>query len=209
MAGLTTLSFPVAANDSVSHLLPRRPSQVQFEYPWLTFQYEHSEGLVLNVGAGGDSARLKELRGAVNVDVCEVDPVSGYPNLIDRVADARALPFPDNSFDTVVLGEVLEHLDKDGARQAVAEARRVARERVVATIPCDPRSVEEQRQERECIYGADPEPLEYAPGAYTYHRMVTVTEIIELFGWVPPADLTLEQWRYNGRLQVGVVAPCS
>lgn len=207
---MSTLSFPVAANDSVRHLLPVPPiSDPQFVFPWLGFQLRHAVGLVLNVGAGGDSARLKELRGAVNVDVCEIDPVSKLPNLIDRVADARALPFPDNGFDTVVLGEVLEHLDEDGARQAVSEARRVARVQVVATIPCDPRSVEEQRAERAEIFGADPEPLEYAAGAYTYHRMVTVTEILALFAWAPPKDLLLEQWRYEGRLQVGVVAPCS
>lgn len=206
---MTTLSFPVSANDSVSHLLPRaRIGGPQFAFPWLRFQYEHAEGTVLNVGAGGDSARLKELRGAVNVDVCEVDPVSGYPNLIDRVADARDLPFSDGVFDTVVIGEVLEHLDAVGARQAVNEARRVARKRVVVTVPLDVRTVDEQRKERAGIANADPEPMEYAPGASTYHRMVTLTELMSLFHWARPEEMLVEQWAWQGRLQVGVVAPC-
>jgi len=53
-----------------------------------------------------------------------------------HVGDLFALPFPDRSFDVVVCSEVLEHLD-DPAR-AFAELRRVARRRVVLTVPLEP-----------------------------------------------------------------------
>lgn len=50
-----------------------------------------------------------------------------------QVATAEALPFPDNSFDTVVLGEILEHVYDPHA--VVAEAARVARLAVVGSTP--------------------------------------------------------------------------
>jgi hypothetical protein len=42
------------------------------------------------------------------------------------------LPFPDKSFDTVLLLSVLEHVDDDAA---VVEAARVARLRIIAEVP--------------------------------------------------------------------------
>jgi SAM-dependent methyltransferase len=47
--------------------------------------------------------------------------------------EAQAMPFADKSFDTVVLFDVLEHLEDD---QAVAvEAVRVARQRILVLVP--------------------------------------------------------------------------
>jgi ubiquinone/menaquinone biosynthesis C-methylase UbiE len=40
-------------------------------------------------------------------------------------ADIRQLPFPDASFDGAVSAYVIDHLGRDGARQAFSEARRV------------------------------------------------------------------------------------
>ncbi|MDH7570390.1 MAG: class I SAM-dependent methyltransferase, partial [Armatimonadota bacterium] len=48
-------------------------------------------------------------------------------------ADAYRLPFRDASFSTVLLPEILEHLHDPLA--ALAEATRVARERVVISVP--------------------------------------------------------------------------
>ena len=49
------------------------------------------------------------------------------PGLDLRVADARALPFPDASFDGVVCVSVIEHVAGDGDAVAMAEMRRVLR----------------------------------------------------------------------------------
>ena len=51
-------------------------------------------------------------------------------------ADASALDMSDNSVDSVLLFEILEHIAASGTRRAVlTEARRVARSQVLITVP--------------------------------------------------------------------------
>lgn len=50
-------------------------------------------------------------------------------------ADAYRLPFPDASFDTVLVPETLEHLHDPEV--ALAEAARVSRDRVVVSVPVE------------------------------------------------------------------------
>jgi len=52
-----------------------------------------------------------------------------------HLADAHNLPFPNNSFDVAVLGEVLEHV-QDPA-QVLREAVRVSRKKLVITVPLE------------------------------------------------------------------------
>jgi SAM-dependent methyltransferase len=54
------------------------------------------------------------------------------------VGDARALPFPDQSFDSAVACEVLEHLPAGDGPRLIAELRRVARKCFVVTTPTFP-----------------------------------------------------------------------
>lgn len=49
------------------------------------------------------------------------------------IADVRKLPFPDQHFDVVVSGETLEHVQNPF--EAMTELFRVARERVVVSLP--------------------------------------------------------------------------
>lgn len=85
---------------------------------------------VLNVGAGqGSFTRLLEARG---FDVVSTDVTKPALEVLrSRVsgdvlfADMTALPFPDQSFDAVVAGEVLEHIEDH--RAALAEGARVLR----------------------------------------------------------------------------------
>src|SRR5918996_4026813 len=113
---------------------------------WLT---SHARGHVLDVGCSQGIASLLAARAGhhvVGVDV-ELDRVAyalddraaEEPEIAQRVnflgASAAALPFADDSFDTVLLGEILEHLDKP---EAVLEetARVLAPGGVVAiTVP--------------------------------------------------------------------------
>src|SRR5215210_6890644 len=85
---------------------------------------------ILNAGAGlGSFTALLERRGfsVTSSDVSE----PALEDLSQRVdgpvvrADLTELPFPAESFDAVVLGEVLEHVEDD--RAALAEVHRVLR----------------------------------------------------------------------------------
>ena len=51
----------------------------------------------------------------------------------DIVADAHKLPLDDNSYDVVSLTEILEHVEDD--KRCLLEAYRVARKKVVVTVP--------------------------------------------------------------------------
>ena len=102
-------------------------------------------GEVLEVGCSWGYLSA-QLRARVGVDI--------NPHLVDLAkllapsrefvcADARSLPFPDGTFRTVVLSEVLEHLPwPAGVEQAIAEARRVIHwakpgARIVVTVPSE------------------------------------------------------------------------
>ncbi len=52
-----------------------------------------------------------------------------------QVADACCLPFDDQSFDSVIACEVLEHLPRDNGTRFMAEVRRVARQMFVVSTP--------------------------------------------------------------------------
>lgn len=51
------------------------------------------------------------------------------------VADIRKLPFPDNYVDTVLLTDVVEHIPWEDVPKALKEARRVAKQKVLITVP--------------------------------------------------------------------------
>jgi SAM-dependent methyltransferase len=59
---------------------------------------------------------------------------SRYPHLDFILASGHRLPFKGSSFDTVLLPEVLEHVDYDIAKEMVREAKRVGN-RILFTVP--------------------------------------------------------------------------
>jgi len=93
-------------------------------------------GTVLDVG-GGDgypASQYAKTHDTVMVEISSARVHRAQELGVDaRLGDAEALDFAHNSFDTVVLGEILEHLRNPG--RAITEAFRVARERVIMTLP--------------------------------------------------------------------------
>jgi len=86
--------------------------ELNFYFRYKRFLLESKiEGSCLNVGCGSHL-----ISGATNID-------EGLPRL----------PYPDESFDTVVCSDVLEHIGPH--RQALAELVRVARRKVIITVP--------------------------------------------------------------------------
>ena len=58
------------------------------------------------------------------------------PDIDFRLANAVHLPYGDNAFETVVLGDMLEHGDfEKEVPQVIAEAKRVASRKVIVTLP--------------------------------------------------------------------------
>lgn len=95
--------------------------------------------LDVGCGDGGTSGVWCQERAAsyVGVDVSEAAVAVARDRGLDarRIADASALPFPEDSFDVAVCVEVLEHLFQP--QLAVAEIARVLRPggRLIATVP--------------------------------------------------------------------------
>jgi predicted SAM-dependent methyltransferase len=102
---------------------------------------EQCEGSTLDVGcANGDSTAIMkrhnpslDLTGLELTDWGYEEAIKNHPELRFIQGDAKKLPFPDQSFDTVVLDHIIEHF-RDPV-PLILEARRVARKRVVIGIP--------------------------------------------------------------------------
>lgn len=86
-------------------------------------------GSILDIGTGNGHIFRDSGLDVTALDINELKP-SEFPQV---VADAHALPFKDNSFDYCVLGEILEHVHNPIL--VMREAARVARKRVVLTVP--------------------------------------------------------------------------
>lgn len=99
-------------------------------------------GICLNVGANEDPAQLKAIDPdrVINCDIEATDSyLDGRPNKVDVLFDCtKPWPFPDDSADLVVFGDIIEHLYPQEALEALREARRVAR-RMCITVPRDNR----------------------------------------------------------------------
>lgn len=153
-----------------------------------TYQRYNSVGKILNVGSNTDGARLgygvpgAPSMGGINLDLRTVDHVTGKQMPVHVLADARALPF-QQAFDTVVLGEILEHMERADAvltlRQAIGALKRGGR--VVITMPHD------ARRDAGTLETPEGDAKFYAPGIYAYHyRSISWPE---LAGWIAEAGL--------------------
>jgi SAM-dependent methyltransferase len=90
---------------------------------------------VLDVGCG-DGAITNLL--AHDWDVTGVDMSAAALEHMQTTAiqaSATDLPFPDGSFDLVLSGEMLEHLDLEDYRKAISEMSRVTQRFLLLTVP--------------------------------------------------------------------------
>lgn len=98
-------------------------------------EYAGSEVLDVGCGTGAYTARLAELgRSATGIELNPEYVARARERGVDaRVVDAGRIPFDDDSFDTAILFEVIEHIP--GYEDVVREAFRVARRNVLITVP--------------------------------------------------------------------------
>lgn len=90
---------------------------------------ELEDGYILDVGCGIGAYLRKFLQFSPHVYGVDIDrervAKARHTNAYVAASPAETLPFADDSFDTVLLHEVIEHVDDD--QQAIAEAVRVAK----------------------------------------------------------------------------------
>lgn len=94
--------------------LPEKPTS-QFQ-----FQSRYMQGRVLNVGCGDDPLNFAG-RGVINMDIAEKGPVGNVVNKPHIIHDARE-PFPVKNFDSVILGDILEHMSEEDAIKVLKNA---------------------------------------------------------------------------------------
>lgn len=95
----------------------------------LMFAEQHAESPVLDVGCGhGEYIDALRNREVVGIDILAYKERSRIVR-----GDATNLPFRDDSFDTVLMFEVLEHLYNPVA--VLSEVQRVAREKLLLSVP--------------------------------------------------------------------------
>jgi SAM-dependent methyltransferase len=150
------------------------------------FQRSFARGKVVNIGCNDDAAGFRTI-GGINVDLFQIDEHTGAVNPIHVMADARALPFK-GSFDSAILGEILEHMQPQDAVKTIREAKSALKSdgHIVITMPHDRRRSTPGHTEPK------PEKPWYAPGVFAYHyRMIPRSE---LFGWISEAGLQILLW---------------
>jgi SAM-dependent methyltransferase len=116
---------------------PGLPARAGEHYgAFVRFASKHAGQKILDLGCGYGAyslALLKQGRSCVGCDVnvqyLKAASASGLP----VIAAEGSLPFPDKSFDTVLLFEVIEHVLPIEA--ILKEAFRVARQNVLVTVP--------------------------------------------------------------------------
>jgi predicted SAM-dependent methyltransferase/glycosyltransferase involved in cell wall biosynthesis len=102
----------------------------------------------------------------------------------DVVADAASLPYPDNSFDVVNLGELLEHVEDP--QKVLSEATRVAKKKVIVTVP------------NEYRWPPALEPFKN-PGHLRYYTEESLTKELEQTGLpFKVVNLRYKYWRHFG-----------
>lgn len=140
----------------------------------------HAKGIVVQLGSNEDPAQLRQRYGSkiINCDLMAYDHGMKRPNVVDKVFDMVATPWPfeDGYADLVLMGDVLEHMPYSVIVKCMKEAKRVGREMCV-TVPEDHRIDEPAAQKA------------WTAGEYNEHTTIltehVLREALTESGWKP------------------------
>jgi 2-polyprenyl-3-methyl-5-hydroxy-6-metoxy-1,4-benzoquinol methylase len=146
----------------------------QVDYSLIDLVQEHGGPRVLDLGCGlGGYSKVLAQRG---FEVAALDVVPEYVErarelgVAAKLYDGKTLPLDDDSVDTVVLFEVIEHLEDPA--ELLRETRRVARRNVLLSTP-------------NCTQSFGEVPIEFSHMLDVDHRQFfTVASLSELLGGV-------------------------
>jgi SAM-dependent methyltransferase len=112
-------------------------AQYNHKSRWLSYFYQiklirqSGAKMVLEIGPGNGWVSMILQSLGIKVSTADIDPEL-HP---DYVADIKALPFADDSFDVVCAFEVLEHMPFDSFGANLRELSRVAKKKVILSLP--------------------------------------------------------------------------
>ena len=86
---------------------------------------------ILEIGIGDKTTSNYLKQHNFEIITCDIDK-NRTPNI---VADIRNLPFKNNSFDTIITFEVLEHLPWDYINQIIEDLHRITGKFVIISVP--------------------------------------------------------------------------
>ena len=101
---------------------------------WLKTLCTNPKETIIEVGAGS-AINLKGIQGKKTaIDINDYGKEEAEKQGITYIiGDAKKLPFKDNSFDTIIALDILEHIEDDMA--AIKEWERVAKKRIILSVP--------------------------------------------------------------------------
>jgi hypothetical protein len=123
-------------------------------HPEVALRYLPIVSAIKNLGIK-DSQTLEVGSGPLGIAPYLGRPITGldtdftgseYPLLKRIVGSAQNLPFPNRSFDVVLLVDVLEHISPDLRPKTLSEALRCARKAVFLTFPEGPLALNQDRK---------------------------------------------------------------
>jgi SAM-dependent methyltransferase len=155
---------------------------------------------VLDLGcAAGATSHFLSTFGCETVGI-DAEPLaverarSLFPALRFEVADVRAIPFPEESFDKAVAADLVEHLDDGTFASMLAELRRVLRPGgTLSLYTPNPRHLIEQLKARDLLLAQNPTHI----GLRTQEELETALRragfAVEISAWRPSFFPVLKQ----------------
>ena len=100
-------------------------------FPYYFTNKHTQEGSILDIGCGD-----KKLSNSLdNKNVTTLDAFSKFKPDILWDLNTQPLPIEDNSYDTVLAIDLIEHLDKVSGVRLIKEFKRIAKKRIILLTP--------------------------------------------------------------------------